>query len=43
MRYDILDFGAVADGVTLNTAAIQIAIDACNQNGTPWWKIASLC
>ena len=33
MRYDILDFGAVADGVTLNTAAIRAAIDRCHQNG----------
>ena len=33
MRYDILDFGAVADGKTLCTAAIQAAIDACHAAG----------
>lgn len=33
MQYDIIAYGAVADGVTLNTAAIQAAIDACHQNG----------
>lgn len=33
MRYNILDYGAVADGATLCTAAIQTAIDACHQNG----------
>ena len=33
MRYDILSYGAVADGATLCTAAIQAAIDACHQNG----------
>ena len=33
MVYDIRDFGAVADGVTLNTAAIQKAIDTCYENG----------
>ena len=27
--YDITQFGAVGDGVTMNTAAIQAAIDAC--------------
>ena len=33
MRYDILSYGAVADGATLCTVAIQAAIDACHQNG----------
>jgi len=31
--YDITDFGAKGDGKTLNTAAIQSAIDACNKAG----------
>ena len=33
MVFNIKDFGAVADGKTLNTAAIQKAIDACFANG----------
>ena len=33
MVYNIKDFGAVGDGNTLNTAAIQRAIDACFDNG----------
>lgn len=33
MNYSILDFGAVGDGATLNTAAIQAAIDACTASG----------
>ena len=31
--YDITDFGAVGNGKTLTTSAIQQAIDACHQNG----------
>jgi len=32
--YNILDFGAIADSVTLNTKSIQAAITACTQGGT---------
>jgi len=32
-RYSITSFGAVGDGETLNTTAIQAAIDACAGNG----------
>lgn len=31
--YNILDYGAIADGKTLNTKAIQKAIDDCHANG----------
>lgn len=31
--YNILDYGAIADGVTLNTKAIQNALDACHAAG----------
>ena len=33
MNYSITDFGAVADGITRSTAAIQAAIDACTASG----------
>ena len=31
--YNILDFGAVADSMTVNTVSIQNAIDDCSRNG----------
>jgi hypothetical protein len=33
LRYDIREFGAVGDGVALNTQAIQAAIDRCTADG----------
>lgn len=30
---NIRDFGAIGDGTTLNTIAIQAAVDSCNKNG----------
>jgi len=33
MNVNIIDFGAVADGYTINTTAIQMAIDACAAAG----------
>ena len=33
MIFNIKDFGAVADGKTLNTTAIQNTIDACYESG----------
>ena len=32
-RYNIIDFGAIADGKTLNSKAIQAAIDECAKKG----------
>lgn len=31
--YNVLDFGAVADGVTINSKAVQAAIDECSSQG----------
>ncbi len=33
MIFDIRDYNAVGDGETMNTAAIQAAVDACFENG----------
>ena len=33
MMYNILDFGAVADGVTMNTKAINAAVEKCAEAG----------
>lgn len=33
MDYNVLEFGAVGDGVTVDTAAIQAAVDACCSAG----------
>jgi polygalacturonase len=33
MQYNVIDYGAVADGEKLNTVAVQAAIDACAAAG----------
>ena len=40
-EFDIRDYGAVGDGITLNTASIQSAIDACVEAGGGRVVIAS--
>jgi hypothetical protein len=39
-RYDVLEFGAAGDGQTLDTRAIQSAIDVCHEagGGTVWFS-----
>lgn len=32
-EWNVLDYGAIADGKTINTASIQNAIDACSEEG----------
>ena len=32
-KNNIINFGAIADGKTLNTVAVQNAIDECSKNG----------
>lgn len=31
--YNILDYGAIGDGLTMNTEAIQSSIDSCSNSG----------
>lgn len=31
--FNVKDFGAIADGTTLNSCAVQKAVDACHENG----------
>ena len=31
--FNVKDFGAIADGITLNSIAVQTAVDACHENG----------
>ena len=33
MLYDIKEYGAIGDGITMNTTAIQDTIDLCHKNG----------
>lgn len=33
MEFHITDYGAVGDGITLNTTSIQAAVDACTNSG----------
>ena len=33
MQFNVIDYGAIADGESLNTVAVQTAIDACAAAG----------